>query len=158
MHLRRAVVAALLLAACRSSLQDIDREKLSYSVGDFRPSFALGIPISASVFSVDGALRVDNANDIPIEAERLEFEILLRGRPVLRGLTMDRIKIPRLGSGSVPFRAQATQSELRDLFQEVRRAYETGNAEYSVRGRLTIRTLLGPITVPIDVSGNRFVR
>ena len=158
MQLRRLAVAALLLAACRSSLQDIDRDKLSYSVGDFRPSFALGLPVSASIFSVDGALRVDNANDIPIEAERLEFEILLRDRPVLRGVTMDRIKIPRLGSGTVPFRASATQNELRDLFSEVRRAYESGDTEYSVRGRLTIRTLLGPITVPINVSGRKLVR
>ena len=145
-----AGLAALLLSSCQT-LADLNIQNPTYSIVSIKPRVAVAIPLSASTIDFDLALNVDNPNGIALRLDRMDFDLLVNGTRVVRGLTNQRIRIPAEGRGTLDLTASVGYNEISTLFRQVVDWVQGDRPDYELRGTAYYDTPIGQMNFPITV-------
>lgn len=91
-------------------------------------------------------LLVSNPNDFDIPLTGLQFSMLANGQEFAKGLSDERISIPRLGRATVPVEIRVS---VLSVFQQVQEIRNTGSLTYQVTGKAFLNHILIG-SVPFD--------
>ncbi|MDJ0785309.1 MAG: LEA type 2 family protein [Myxococcota bacterium] len=78
-------------------------------------------------------LRVLNPNDTALEIDGVDFTLDVNGARLTRGVSSERLTIPRLGEGVVQVTATTT---LFDIFRQLLIVSDRTDLDYELRGRI----------------------
>lgn len=95
-------------------------------------------------------LLVSNPNDFNIPLTGLQFSMQANGREFGKGLSGDRVTIPRLGQATVSVEIRVS---VLSIFQQIQEMQSTGSLTYQVTGKAFLdHILIG--SVPFDRAIN----
>ena len=142
---------AMATAGCSTALNALDIENPEYSIRDIRPRVSVAIPFSASSIDFDFLVEVRNPNRVGLRVDQVDFDLLVNGAEVLRGISSEDVRIPASGTGEVRLKGRVGYDNIRTLFREVADAVQGRRAKYELRGTVHYDTPVGRMRFPLTV-------
>ncbi len=125
------------------------RERLAIRECKFSFISATAYDFTFSDMKVDFDLKVQNPNNVDATLDRLEYTLYVNQTDVFSGTTGKGLKVP--AGKSANFTTTITL-EYTKVGQAIVEALRLKTASYSIRARAYIKTLIGELSYPVEIS------
>jgi LEA14-like dessication related protein len=124
------------------------KERLQIKECKFNLVSVRGYDYGFSDLNLDFEIKVENPNKIDAVLDKLSYTFLVNGTDVFSGTTGKGIKIPAEKSKNF---VTTINLEYKKIGSAVIDAITTGKAEYEVKARAYIETIIGEISYPVNI-------
>lgn len=138
-----ALVAALLLGGCTFLGRVFEKPRVSFA----RVAVdELGFAGMTARF----IFTVENPNTVGIDLAKLEYALVLDGRPFAQGASEAALHVPPSKVGELTVPLTLSFGQLVDGAQAI---FKQTSIAYAMKTQLTFETSIGPTTVPVEATG-----